>query len=254
MSESTPTNEERKLGGSRFLWSRPEVLSREEHDGLGLATVDRPFAFSLKCKSIPLTLTEFRTAQAFFPIVFTEGEVTVPVAVVGVHEDLNLFVTEDGQWTPHAYVPAYLRTHPFALARAAGDRVLLVIDRDAPGVGENPELPFFDGDKLTDGVQQRVEFCRAYDAETQRTQAFCDRLVELDVLSMQSLRAEGSEQDLVRYRALDAEKFSQLDDSVVAEFFKDGSLASMMAHMFSLDRWGTLFRMRAERSARSQEA
>lgn len=249
MSETTQENEEPKLEGSRFLWSRPEVLSREEHDGLGLSPVEHPFAFSAKTRGIPLTLTEFRTAQAYFPIVFTEGEMTVPLAVVGLQDEVNLFVDENGAWAENTYVPAYLRTHPFALARTGGDRVALVLDRDGAGVSENPELPFFDGEKLTDAIQQRVDFCRAYDAETQRTQTFCKRLVELDVLSMQSMRQEGAEQDLVRFRAIDAEKFSALGAELIDELFRDGTLASVTAHLFSLDRWGELLRRHSLRAS-----
>ena len=156
MSETTQENHDAKLQGRRFLWSKPEALSREEHQGLGLSPVERPFAFSARCRGIPLTLTEFRTAQAYFPIVFTEGEVTMPIAVVGMQDEVNLFVDADGQWEPNVYVPAYLRTHPFALARTGGDRVVLVIDRDGAGVSEQPEEPFFEGDQLSAGVQQRV--------------------------------------------------------------------------------------------------
>lgn len=247
MSETTQDQEEPKLEGSRFLWSRPEVLSREEHAGLGLSPAPQPFAFSAKCRGIPLTTTEFRTAQAYFPIVFTEGETTVPLAVVGLQDEVNLFVDADGNWADNTYVPAYLRAHPFALARTGGDRVALVLDRDAPSVSDTPELPFFDGDKLTDAIQQRVDFCRAYDAETQRTQEFCKRLVDLDVLTMQSMRQEGAEQDLVRFRALDAEKVSQLDAALVDELFRDGTLASITAHLFSLDRWGEILRRHSQR-------
>ena len=63
------------------------------------------------------------------------------------------------------------------------------------------------------------------------------------------MRTEGSEQDLLRFRALNNEKLSQLDDAVVAELFKDGSLASMMAHTFSLERWSGILRRYAERNA-----
>ena len=249
MSETTRENNDGKLQGRRFLWSRPEALSREEHQGLGLSPLECPYAFSAQCRGIPLTLTEFRTAQAYFPIVFTEGEVTMPIAVVGMQDEVNLFVDKDGHWEPDVYVPAYLRTHPFALARTGGDRVVLVIDRDAASVSEQPEQPFFEGDQLSASVQQHIEFCQTYEAETQRTQAFCKRLIELDVLNMQSMRTEGSEQDLLRFRALNNEKLSQLDDAVVAELFKDGSLASMMAHTFSLERWSGILRRYAERNA-----
>ena len=56
----------------------------------------------------------------------------MPLAVVGLQDEVNLFVDEGGAWAENTYVPAYLRTHPFALARTGGDRVALVLDRDGP--------------------------------------------------------------------------------------------------------------------------
>ena len=104
-------------------------------------------------------------------------------------------------------------------------------------MSDSPELPFFDGDKLTDAIQERVDFCRAYDAETQRTQTFC--APELDVLAMQSMRQQGAEQDMVRFRAIDAEKLGPTPSS--STNCSGTALASVTAHLFSLDRWARSF-------------
>ena len=100
--------------GKLFLYEQPEVLSFEAHDGLGLTPQDAPFAFVRDIRAVPLTMTEFQTAQKHYPIVFSNLENPVPLAIVGILEDRNLFVGDDGKWHPYAYVPAYLRCHPFA--------------------------------------------------------------------------------------------------------------------------------------------
>lgn len=236
---------------SRFLWKQPELLTPEEHGKLGITPTETRFSFAAESRGIPLTMVEFRSAQHYYPIVFSDDQQPVPLAAVGLGEPRNLFIDAGGRWEPDVYVPAYLRAHPFALARVEADRYAVVVDRAAPVVSENPKTPFFVDGELSENIRKAVDFSQSYEAEVERTREFGTRLKELKLLSPQRMRRQGSEEDVVRYFAVDVEKFNALSAETLAKLFKEGYLAAIFAHLFSLDQWNELLRRHGESPAAS---
>ena len=223
-----------------YLYKQPELLNHEMHGSLGLSKPERPFEFANEARVIPLTMPEFANAQMFYPIIFSDLENPVPLAVVGTSDDVNLFVGEDGSWEAYAYVPAYVRCYPFALATREDQQFAVVIDRAAAMVSETPEEPFFDGEKVTAQTQSFIDFCGRYDAERKATLEFGRRLKELGLLAgHQATRTlQGAEKEvLANYVAVDGRKLAELDSAVLEEFLKNGYLASIFAHIFSLENW-----------------
>lgn len=242
--------DQQPLSGSLLLYERPELLSREDHGHLGLRTLAQPFAFAREIHAVPLVVTEFRSAQRHCPVVFTELENPVPLAVLGLN-NRNLQIDASGQWQVPGYIPAYLRRYPFALASTAADQYALVIDRAADMVSDQPEVPFFEGDDLSQPVQERLEMCRSYQAEAQRTEAFCRTLKRLDLLvGQQAMQGSaGQERAIAQFFVVDREKFMALDKDTVDELFRDGSLAAILAHLFSLDNFAELVQLQQRRGA-----
>jgi hypothetical protein len=249
MTDASPQDLDPGLSGRRFLYTQPELLTPEQHGGLGLRTLEAPYAFAAEAEAVPLTVTEFRSAQRHFPIVFTGGEQPMPLAITGLG-GRNLFVDEEGRWDPLAYVPAYLRCHPLALATAQNEQFAVVLDRSSPAVSEDPEVPFFENGTLTEGMRERIRFCQAYDGEVERTRTFCQRLRELDVLAMQSVGrdVEGQREDIARYGAVEPKRLQGVEAAALASLRDDGSLAAIFAHFFSLDLWNELLRRQAQRT------
>lgn len=244
MTESTNINEALAAGNKVWLYEKPELLTVEDHGRLGLSKVGNPFEFARRARWLPLTVSEMISAQRHYPVVFTEMENPFPIAIVGIFGDRNLFVNEDGQWDPLAYLPAYLRCYPFALAKAGNDQLAVIVDRAAPTITEDADQPFFEDGKLTDHIQELVDFCGVYEQEKARTKQFCERLKELELLTVTtaSYTAEGSEdaQPLATYVAVDTEKLGKLAADTLAELHKDGALAMIFAHVFSLENWRRL--------------
>lgn len=238
--------DQQPLSGSMFLYERPELLSREEHGHLGLRRLDQPFAFAKDVRAVPLMVSEFRNAQRHCPVIFTDRDDPVPMAVLGVLGNRNVFIDDSGRWQVPGYVPAYLRCYPFTLATAATDRYALVIDRAADMIVEQPDVPFFDGDELSQPVQERMELCRTYQAEKQRTDAFCDMLKRLDLLVQQEVNhsVNGQKTPVAQYFGVHRDRLVDLDKDVVAELLRDGSLGAIVAHLFSLDNFEELIRLR----------
>lgn len=242
------------MSGKVFLYDQPELLTPEEHGTLGLTPSDRPFDFVATVRVIPLTMTEFSSAQRNYPIVFASLDQPVPLAVVGLLEDVNLFVT-DGQWDQQAYLPSYLRCYPFGFAAGDEGRVAVVIDRAAKVVTENPTYPFFADGKLTKETESVMRFCAQYEGERKRTQEFAGKLKELGLLVNQqaTYTPEGAteEQTLASFVSIDAKKLSELDAEAVHAMHKVGQLSAAYLQLYSLENWRALLARRFKRQKAS---
>jgi hypothetical protein len=236
-----------------FLYEQPELLSLEKHGTMGFTPAERPFDFVRHARAVPLTMIEFGSAQRTYPIIFSELENPVPLAIVGVRDDVNLFVKEDGHWEEFAYLPTYLRCHPFTFAREAGGQLAVVVDRSAASVSENPEYPFFTGNEPSEHTNALMQLCTQYERERQRTAEYCKKLVELDLLA--TMRAtHGShggteETPLADYVAIDAQKLDDLPADTIYEMHRSGFLSACYLHLYSLDNWRHLMARRVAREA-----
>ena len=236
--------------GNMFLYDEPVLLNKEEHGKLGLSPSANPYEFAKDIKGVPIVASEIQSAQKHYPVVFSDFENPVLVAIVGITEEANLFVDDTGNWDRSAYVPSYLRCHPFAFARRSEDEYAVVIDRSSQLITESPEIPFFDDDKLSKRVQERVDFCAQYNEERRRTQELCNRVKELGLLNGQRVAQtmpDGEEVKVADYVSIDARKLTDLDKDAVHELHKDGSLSAIFAQMFSLENWNRLMVRRATR-------
>ena len=245
----------RAPAGRMLFYKQPELLNHQAHGSLGLKQPARPFEFARKAKALPLTLGEIATAQRYFPVIFSDLDNPVPLAVVGTAEDQNLFVDDDGRWDPATYVPAYARCYPFALAAKSEEEFAVVIDRAADSISDDPDQPFFDGDKVTPETQALIDFCGRFDVERKRAAEFGKRLKELGLLVRQQATrtaADGTETTIASYVGVDREKLATLGADVVKELFDKGYLAAVFAHAFSLENWRGLMDRNLRRMSTTQ--
>lgn len=163
MTTTSDTTTEAAPSGAPLFYTRPVPLQADVHADLRI--LPGKLEFAAGNNAIPLVLGEFSLALHHFPILFA-GPGAVPMAAVGV-SDQNLFI-KDGLWEDEAYIPAYLRRHPFIfIDTGAENDFLLGIDEESPRVvkgGEEGQPLFVDG-KATEMVQQALEFCGQYTRE-----------------------------------------------------------------------------------------
>ena len=230
-----------------FLYKQPEFLTREEHGKLGWRTPEKPFEFAAAINSVPLVASEISSAQKNYPVVFSGKENAVPLAVVSLMKDRNMFVDSHGKWEAGAYIPSYLRRHPFATAMGPDDQFAIVIDRASAAISEEPEAPFFNGDVVSERTQGMIDFCGRFEAERRRTKEFSDKLAELGLLKEQQASAgEGEQaQTIASYFAVDVEKLNELPAEELATLHRAGYLSFIFAHLFSLENWSRLLARRA---------
>ena len=224
------------------LYREPVALDRMAHRHLRMA----PFTDYSVAKGMHasyLAAAEFMHATREMVVVFVRNtdnaasDPVSPVVMMGLKDGENLFV--DGtHWTAN-YKPAYLRRYPFWTARVAGaDGPTVLIDAAWSGFSETAGEALFDAaGEPTSALKTAISFIEDFEREGARTQAFCARLTELDLLrEMQATvkLANGDELSLSGFLAIDQDKLMALPDAAVLELHRTGMLGLVHAHFASL--------------------
>jgi hypothetical protein len=224
-----------------------QPLSSSVHAGFSTRGADKAPYFA-QAHAIPLTVDEFVSAQRYSPIVFSAGDNSVPLALMGLNEGVNVFLDDEGKAYNPFYVPAYVRRYPFILARLQPDaqELSLCFDPKSELVGEFADgLPLFDGDKPSENLNNILKFCEDFEIAAQRTSAFMREVEELDILidGEVAIQPDGAEQPYVYrgFRMVDEAKFRELHGDQLRKLNQNGILQLLMAHMFSLQLMRDLF-------------
>jgi len=136
-----------------------QVITRERH-GAKRWLRYTGYAFAMREAVMPLALAELAKAALSLPIGFVaQGDGFVPVAVMSLQPEKNLFVAADGRWI-HGYIPAAVRGYPFRLAKASDGRQVLCIDEDSGLVNDGPDgESFFDDEgKPVQALREIMDF------------------------------------------------------------------------------------------------
>jgi SapC len=221
-----------------MFYEKPVLLNRESHRGKKIAP-STSFAFAKKANSLYMAGVEFTEACKEYPIVFTHvgTDKIVPVAMLGLREGENLFVSADGQWRA-SYVPAFVRRYPFVLSELPGQQMGVCIDEGYAGLSEQHGELLFDGKgNNTPFLQGALDFLNRYQVEYLRTDRFCQRLKDMGLLMEMNAKADlfdGSSFMINGLMVVDERKLLQLPDALALEVFKSGELGWIYAHLVSL--------------------
>lgn len=228
-------------------------LSVERHRDWSISERD-DYRYAAGTNACPLMVSEFRAASSSLPIIFSSGaELPTPSAVLGLEQDRNLLVAEDGSWTGR-YLPAFIRRYPFVFGadpESEPDRMLLCIDEDFPGfdrTGTRGEKLFDDEGQPTETTKQALEFTRSYEVELRRTRAFAELLRDHDLL--EPMNAEitmpgGQKRSLTGFSAVSRERLKGLGPEAVSRLFETDALELIYLHLASLSHMEAMANRRA---------
>lgn len=229
---------------SMLFYESIAVLNRERHSDLRIDAHSRDCGFAANTHYVPLVATEFYQAAADYPVLFVgDDSEAAPVALLGLRDGHNPFVDAESQWLPGSYLPAFVRRYPFILARASDDdagNMVIGIDEDYSGFSREAGQPLFDDHGgHTDYLDNTIEFLQQYQADTDRTRAFVQRLNELGLLMSRDIHMQdqsGREYLLEDFRVINDKALDQLDQKRVNELHASGYLGWIHAHLVSLTR------------------
>ncbi len=224
-----------------LLYRGLEPLSRQVHGELKARRIATIPGVN-QAHAIPVTVDEFMLAGRFFPIIFSAGDQPVPLALMGLHEAENTFFDAECKLTDsNIYVPAYLRRYPFMLARLTEttDQLSLCFDPTAGAIGDFEDgEALFDGENPSAATNEILAFCEQFEQAGQRTGAFMAELKGMGLLmdGEVAIQPENSEQPFIYrgFQMIDEAKFRDLRGDELRKMNQSGTLALVMAHLFSL--------------------
>lgn len=228
-----------------MFYDKPVGLNREKHKNTKIAP-SSGFMFAAKTNSIVLTSIEFIEAAKEYPIVFAKvsDDAAIPVALVGLRNDENLFVDADGKWDAR-YIPAFVRRYPFVLAEGENkDQFTVCVDEAYPGLGETDGQPLFDEKgENTPFLQSALDFLNNYQAQFAATQKFVKTLQKNDLLeeiSAKAAMASGENYLLKGLLVVNEKKLHDLGPKKIFDMFQSNDLAWIYAHLMSLGNMSRL--------------
>jgi len=222
-------------------------LSSVDHVAWHSRTVDSA-PFLTTQHAIPLTVDEFVAAQRFVPIIFSAGDESIPLALMGLSEGVNTFLDDEGKLRGPAYVPAYVRRYPWMLAklRPDSDELSLCFDPTSDALGTFEEgQPLFEDGKPSELTQGVLKFCEDFEQAAARTGQFIKDLKDLDLLmdGEVAIQVPGNEQPFVYrgFRMVNEEKLRDMRGDQLRKISQNGMLPLIYAHLFSLQLMRELF-------------
>lgn len=228
-----------------LFYSEPVALNRDEHKSM---KVNPPadFSFTSGTNSVLLAGVEFSDASRHYPIVFTRNEEQViPVAVLGIRDGQNLFVSADGEWEA-SYIPAFVRRYPFVLANRPDKDDQFLICVEGSTLSEEAGNDLFDAEgQESEYLQNATRFMREYHQHFLQTVAFGRKLEELGLLTEMNARINRPDDSSVvlgQFFSINQEALMRLTTAHVDELFRAGYMGWIYSHLNSLGLFPTLAR------------
>jgi hypothetical protein len=235
------------------FYQQPRPLHLQDHADLCLKSPPT-YEFAAKTVAMQIVIGEFLVAARDYPIVFAPGTPPVPVIMLGLRPEENMYVRRDGSWLPGAYVPAYIRRYPFLLGEAGENkRHVLFVDEASPNVTRGQGTPLVADGKPTDAAKNAMKFCEAYNLDQENTRQFCEALAALDLLEKRNINltlANGNKVAVNDTLAISPRKFEEMSDSLYLEWRKRKWLFTAYCHFHSGMNWQRLIERAAQRAAK----
>ncbi|MEI7694672.1 MAG: SapC family protein [Chlorobium sp.] len=240
------------------MYKKIVPLQTELHGKLKLKS-DNSFSFAANIHVAAIMANEFYRAASTYPIVFIEDagkDGFMPVVLLGLVENENLFVNADGRWEA-AYVPAILRRYPFALARTPEEGQFTVcIDEESDFFSKEEGQSLFDDNGQPGEVIEKV---KTYLAQLQQmevlTRQFCETLKEHNLLAPLNMRVqkENAVQNITGAYAVNDERLSHLSDATFLELRAKNFLPLIYSHLTSITQIERLVQMRDKNTTQEKE-
>lgn len=224
-----------------MLYKQPVALDKTVHRHCGVRA-PRHYRFAAAVNSVPLVLSEFEAAAAWYPIVLLRDRSrrVFPIAVLGLERGQNVWVDAAGNWIDGAYIPAWIRRYPFMLGRRAGEQRAMRVCVDAPALSSSGGEPLFDSrGRAMRYLDDARRFLASYQRELSAARAFGSRLMKLGLLRPLRLEWAGA---MLRRRChvVDTALLERVPDHDLLALCRSDAMRALYLHTFSLRHLGEL--------------
>lgn len=217
------------------------AIDRERDATLKVAPV-KSYRFASEEHVLPAFFDELPALAREYPVVFTTHEVPVMVAVVG--HRANRFIDDKGAWKEGAYVPAVLRTYPFAGLQDEQGNLAFCIDRRYDGIGARGGERVFEDNEgtFTPFGRNAAAFAASYVEAFRRTRQLTQKLRDLDLLvpATATVTKNGETFNFSGFQQIDSGKLPDLPPDVLKEMIGSRDLYASHLHLYSLNNFSRI--------------
>ena len=220
-----------------------ELLNNVTHKDLRVVT-RRGAQWGDDVMSCPITIDEFRSLQAHYPILFqqdAQGNFQ-PLVLFGLQDGQNLFL--DGERWDADYLPLAMQRMPFSIG-VAQDEMRMMVDMASPRIsqGSDGEAVFLAQGGNTPFLDRANSILRTLHegllATTEFTQALvAHRLLEPFVFEVE--QPDGSRGQLVGCHLIHEERLAALDGATIAKLHEADYLQPIYMAIASLSNLSQL--------------
>ena len=235
-----------------LFYERVTPVSLQRHSNWSVESANH-YEFARRVNSVPLVAAEMPHAVSEYTIVFAgTDEALMPVVLLGVEGNDNLYVTDSGGWDAK-YVPAFVRRYPFVFSKSEdGATFTPCIDESWSGCNEDGrgQRLFNEQGERTPYLDNILSFLQEYQTQFVRTQAYCQKLKELALLEStqaQLTLATGEQRSLVGFMAVNRDKLKALPGEKLAELAKTDELELTYTHLQSMNNFSLMLERATER-------
>jgi hypothetical protein len=226
-----------------LFYKAPQPVNVNRHGKFGVQA-EADLSFARGTNVLPVSIGEFAIAAKYFPLVFSAQAPHMPVAICGLRQGENVFVTDKNMWAQNVYVPAYVRRYPFVFMESQDrEQMILCVDEGSGLVAEGGDRALFDAEgKQTETIDRAVEFCRMYHQQHEQTRQFVEAMAEHDLLTDNTTEIKiGDDRkiELKGYMIIDRKKLDAIDDKVFLDWRKRGWLPIFYYHLQSVSMSAT---------------
>lgn len=177
---------------------------------------------------------EFRAIQNEYPIFFQKNNETgkfIPIALTGLRQNENLFLSDDG-WDAQ-YIPASIKRRPFLIGvqppkpgQEEQASRMVYVDMDSPRISDSQGEPVF----LPHGgyspyLESVVDLLEYIQYGTELNEQFIQALLAnelLEIVTLEITLKNGEHNNLAGMYTINEEKIAALSGAVVAELHNKG--------------------------------
>lgn len=214
------------------------AIDKQRDAMLAVAPV-REYGFARKENVLPAFFDELARLVHDFPVVFTTHETPVMVTVLG--HTINGQIDENGGWKEETYIPAVLRTYPFAGLQDDQGNLAFCIDRQYEGLGEGAgERVFSDTEgNLSPFGLHAARFAASYVNAFKRTREFAAKLKELDLLmpATATVKKNGQTFNFSGFQQVDATKLPAVPPEELTAMIGSQDMYALYLHLYSLNNF-----------------
>jgi len=217
------------------------------------------YAFAAKDAMAPLVFKEFVPASMAMPIGFTKAQDTfIPVAVLGLGNQTNLFVAPDGRWVGR-YVPLAYRHYPFVLANGPEKKQILCFEDSSGLLTDKSGEPFFTEDaKPTDAINEVLNSLTQLSASRQATSQMCSLLAAHELIEPWPIKLknepESPEQILEGLYRINQNALNALTEKPLHALHRFGALPMIYCQLLSMQHLSMLGEFARARQLAEQHA